>query len=89
MFDTLSPYVNPVMPEQQDEMQLAVFMTGFDSVTSGNDEYIILTSPDTVPGDYHRFYQLPNDSRTVAELMGVMESAGKLNSIPYVNRSIG
>lgn len=89
MFDTMTPYVNPVVPELEEQMQLAVFMTGFDSVTPGNDEYILLTSPDTSPGDYHRFYQLPNDRKTVCELMGVMATAEQLSSIPYVSRSLG
>jgi hypothetical protein len=88
MFDTTSPYLNLVIPALEKQMQLAVFMTGFDSVTHGNDEYILLTSPTTVPGDYHRFYQLPNDPRTLKELIGVMEVAEEYNEFPYVSRSI-
>jgi len=70
------------------EVQLAVFMTGFDSVTHGNDEYILLTAPSTTPGDYHRFYQLPNDTRTLKELIGVMEVAEEFNEFPFVSRSL-
>jgi hypothetical protein len=88
MNDTTSPYLNLVIPVMEKQMQLAVFMTGFDSVTHGNDEYILLTSPNTSPGDYHRFYQLPNDTRTLKELMGVMEVAEEFNVFPYVSRSI-
>ena len=86
MYDTTSPYL--VITAMEKQMQLAVFMTGFDSVTHGNDEYILLTSPNTSPGDYHRFYQLPNDSRTLNELIGVMAVAEEYNVFPYVNRSI-
>lgn len=88
MHDTTSPYLSLVIPAMVKEMQLAVFMTGFDSVTHGNDEYILLTSPSTNPGDYHRFYQLPNDSRTLKELIGVMEVAVEYNEFPFVSRSI-
>lgn len=87
MFDTTSPYL--IIPALEKQMQLAVFMTGFDSVTHGNDEYILLTSPHTAPGGYHQFYQLPNDTRTLKELMGVMEVAGEFNEFPFVSRSLG
>jgi hypothetical protein len=88
MYDTTSPYLNLVIPAMEKQMQLAVFMTGFDSVTHGNDEYILLTSPNTSPGDYHRFYQLPNDTLTLKELIGVMEVAEEFNVFPYVSRSL-
>jgi hypothetical protein len=88
MYDTTSPYLNLVIPTVEKQMQLAVFMTGFDSVTHGNDEYILLTSPTTSPGDYHQFYQLPNDTRTLKELMGVMEVAEEYNEFPFVSRSL-
>lgn len=88
MYDTTSPYLNLVIPTMEKQMQLAVFMTGFDSVTHGNDEYILLTSSNTSPGDYHRFYQLPNDTRTLKELIGVMEVAEEYNEFPFVSRSL-
>lgn len=88
MHDTTSPYLSLVIPTMVKEVQLAVFMTGFDSVTHGNDEYILLTSPSTTPGDYHRFYQLPNDTRTLKELIGVMEVAEEYNEFPFVSRSL-
>ena len=86
MFDTTSPYL--VIPALEKQMQLAVFMTGFDSVTHGNDEYILLTAPHIAPGGYHQFYQLPNALKTLKELMGVMEVAGEFNEFPYVSRSL-
>jgi hypothetical protein len=89
MFDTTSPYMNLLIPERERQVQIAVFMTGFDSVTHGNDEYILLTSPDSIPGDYHRFYQLPNDTRTLDELIGVMQVAEEYSTFPYVSRSLG
>ncbi|MGA7828541.1 MAG: hypothetical protein WCA04_12810 [Geobacteraceae bacterium] len=88
MYDTTSPYLTLVIPAMVKEMQLAVFMTGFDSVTHGNDEYILLTSPNTLPGDYHRFYQLPNDRKTLKELQGVMELAEEYTEFPFVSRSL-
>ncbi|MDD2321793.1 MAG: hypothetical protein PHO83_17250 [Geobacteraceae bacterium] len=89
MFDATSSYMDPLNLEGEKQIQIAVFMTGFDSVTHGNDEYILLTSPDSLPGDYHRFYQLPNDTRTLDELMGVMELAEEYSAFPYVSRSLG
>lgn len=88
MYDTTSPYLSLVIPTKVKEMQLAVFMTGFDSITHGNDEYILLTSPNTLPGDYHRFYQLPNDMKTLKELESVMEVAEEYNEYPFVSRSL-
>lgn len=52
--------------------QPALVMTGFDSVTVGNDEYILLTRPDRERGEIREYYQLPNDARTLNELMGVI-----------------
>lgn len=53
--------------------QPALATTGFDWVTVGNDEYILLTSPDHAKGEIREYFQLPNDTKTVSELMGVIE----------------
>ena len=59
-----------------DRFQLAaLIMTGFDSVTAGNDEYILLTPPDHETGEIREYFQFPNDPKTVRELMEVFGSS--------------
>jgi len=53
--------------------QPALVTTGFDSVTVGNDEYILLTRPDRVRGEIREYFQLPNDEKTLGELMDVID----------------
>jgi hypothetical protein len=55
--------------------QAALIMTGFDSVTVGNDEYILLTPPDHERGEIREYFQFPNDPKTVRELMQVIGSS--------------
>ncbi|MRR58197.1 MAG: hypothetical protein EG824_08310 [Deltaproteobacteria bacterium] len=57
--------------------QAALIMTGFDSVTVGNDEYILLTPPDHERGEIREYYQFPNDPKTVRELMDVIGSSSE------------
>lgn len=72
MFDETQPYHLPLSLERGNFLRIAVIMPGFDSVTLGNDEYLLLTPHEHETGDMREYFQLPNDPRTVRELMDVI-----------------
>ena len=72
MFDETQPYHFPLSLERSSIPRFAVIIPGFDSVTMGNDEYLLLTPQEHETGDMREYFQLPNDPRTVRELMNIM-----------------
>jgi len=63
--------------------QPALVTAGFDSVTEGNDEYIVLTRPDRAKGEVREYFQLPNDPKTVRELMVVIRDGLRTGWGPF------
>ncbi|NMC73781.1 MAG: hypothetical protein GYA56_05390 [Geobacteraceae bacterium] len=74
MFDETRPYHFPLSREASNIPRFAVIMPGFESVAAGNDEYLLLTPQEHETGDIREYFQLPNDPRTVRELMEVIGS---------------
>ncbi|MEA5114292.1 MAG: hypothetical protein VB050_09700 [Geobacteraceae bacterium] len=72
MFDETQSYHLPLSLERSNIPRIAVIMPGFDSVTMGNDEYLLLTPQENETGDMREYFQLPNDPRTVRELLDVI-----------------
>jgi hypothetical protein len=60
-------------------------MPGFDSVTVGNDEYLLLTPHEHEMGQFREYFQLPNDPRTLRELMDVIRPDGREYWVPCGN----
>lgn len=68
--------------------ELIVYLDCFEYVDSESPEYLLL-SPDLAPGDMHRLIQLPNDKRTIKELMTVIFEEDSVNKKPvFLNRPI-
>lgn len=74
------------VPILEAEPRPVFFMSGFDAVSSGNDEYILLTPSDREVGEVRQFYQLPNDAGTVQEMMSMAPHGSE--SIPYLCPSL-
>ncbi len=83
MFDESQQCHAPLSLEKSNFTRLAVVMPGFDSVTMGNDEYMLLTPQENEYGFMREYFQLPNDSTTVRELMKVMGPATVGEWIPF------
>lgn len=75
MIDETPSYHYPLSLERSNMPRIAVIMPGFDSVTMGNDEYLLLTPQENETGDMREYFQLPNDPKTVRELMDVIGPA--------------
>jgi hypothetical protein len=74
------------VPLWETSPRLVFFMSGFDAVNSGNDEYILLTPSDREVGEIRQFYQLPNDAGTIKEMMHMAADAG--GDVPYICPSL-
>ncbi len=61
----------------------ALMIPGFDSVAIGNDEYILLTPVEREPLEIREYFQLPNDPKTVAELMRVIGPGDESEGNPF------
>jgi len=61
----------------------ALMISGFDSVTAGNDEYILLTPSENEPLEIREYFQLPNDPKTVRELMRVIGASEDSDGNPF------
>jgi len=83
MFDETRPYQLPLSWESSSFPRFAVIMPGFDSVTTGNDEYLLLTPQENETGHFREYFQLPNDPRTVRELMNVIGPDTEENWVPF------
>ena len=83
MFDETQSYQFPLSLETSSFPRFAVIMPGFDSVTSGNDEYLLLTPLEHETGDFREYFQLPNDPKTVRELMDVIGPSWTEGWIPF------
>ncbi len=83
MFDETQPYQLPLSWESSSFPRFAVIMPGFDSVTTGNDEYLLLTPQENETGHFREYFQLPNDPRTVRELMDVIGQDTDENWVPF------
>jgi hypothetical protein len=83
MSDEKWPYKIPLSLERSSFPHCAVIMPGFDSVTIGNDEYLLLTPHEYETGEIREYFQLPNDQRTLRELMDVIGPDGKDYWVPF------
>jgi len=85
MSDDKWPYKIPLSLQRSSFPQCAVIMPGFDSVTVGNDEYLLLTPHEHETGQIREYFQLPNDPRTLSELMDVIRPDGREYWVPFGN----
>lgn len=83
MSDETQSHKIPLSLERSSFPQFAVIMPGFDSVTIGNDEYLLLTPQEHETGEIREYFQLPNDPRTVREFMDVIGTAPEGDWIPF------
>lgn len=72
MFDINSKIRNSRNRSRNKSQHPTILLAGFDFVTIGNEDYILLTPPDYGQGEIHRFIQLPNDPHTVSELLQML-----------------
>jgi hypothetical protein len=75
MFDINSRIGNFRSRNRNKSQHPTFLLVGFDFVTIGNEDYILLTPPDYGQGEIHRFIQLPNDPRTMSELLEMLETS--------------